>query len=130
MGSRFLEESHYGTLFKRNDIALSKLMRRLITSNDGVIFVSVDWPSLSGMIGGVVYDHPMTGERMATEAFWWVDPENRGHGLKLLRRLTAWAKVNGATKMQMIAPDERVARVYRGLGFTKLEEHFQKDIPA
>jgi GNAT superfamily N-acetyltransferase len=80
-----------------------------------------------GMIGVHIFNHPMSGEKIGCEAFWWVEPEARGGGLGLLKRGEAWLKAMGAKRIQMIAPNERVARLYRRRGYSKTEEHYQKD---
>lgn len=125
MGVHFLRASQYASHIVENPDAMFDLLAKLIDAEDGVVFVSgEDRPQ--GMIGAHLFRHPISGEIMASELFWWVEPEHRGAGLPLLRALEAWARSRGAAKLQMIAPDDRTGRVYGALGYAKLETTFQK----
>ena len=46
-----------------------------VPSGDGAIV---------GMLGFIIHDHFISGEKVAGEVFWWMEPEHRGDGLKLL----------------------------------------------
>lgn len=125
MGLRFVRSSSYAEQIGENPDALFDLMLKLIESPEAVIFISgEDRPF--GMIGAHLYRHPMSGEITASELFWWVEPEHRGEGVILYRKMEEWARENAATKIQMIAPDDRTERAYCALGFHKLETHYQK----
>jgi GNAT superfamily N-acetyltransferase len=101
-------------------------MRRLIDEPYGAIFVSERRGKVAGMIGVCAYPHLWSGQLIGSELFWWVDPEARGSGIKLLRRAEEWMERNGCSAVQMIAPNDRVARVYKRLGYAKLEEGWQR----
>lgn len=128
MGLRFLSETEYGTLLQANPEAIANLMSRLIDHDDGAVFVLSDDASLIGMIGMHVFTHPFSNERIASELFWWVNPEARRRGMLLFSRAEQWARVQHAVRIQMIAPNDRVATVYRAHGYAKIEESFQKDL--
>jgi GNAT superfamily N-acetyltransferase len=125
MGRHFLHASKYADHIVENPDAMFDLLLRLIDAEDGVVFVSGD-DRPRGMIGAHLFKHPISGEIMVSELFWWVEPDHRGAGLPLMRALEDWARTRGAVKLQMVAPDDRTGRAYRGLGYTKLEEHFIK----
>jgi len=129
MGGRFIASSQYGKFFADNATARRDLMARLIDHPDGALFGSEKDGALVGMIGVYAYQHPWSGERIGGEVFWWVEPEARGRrGMKLRRRAEQWAADAGCVRFQMIAPNEKVARAYRRLGYAKLEECYQRDI--
>ena len=130
MGARFIAETGYRNHIAINPRALANLMIGLIDAVSGVIFVSEKDGKPVGMIGAHVYMHPMSLESVGAETFWWVEPEARGKGsgIRLLKKAEAWADERGAVRMQMVAPNERVAKVYSALGYTKIEEQYQKDI--
>jgi RimJ/RimL family protein N-acetyltransferase len=48
-----------------------------------------------GMLGYSIYDHFIGGEKSAVEVFWWVEPEHRGDGLRLLDRLETIMRAQG-----------------------------------
>lgn len=104
-----------------------KLLEDLIAHENGCVLV-LETDRLIGMIGLFVYPHAFTGEMVAGELFWWVTPETRGSGVKLLRRAESWAKEQGAKRFHMVAPNDHVGRFYRRLGFKSMEEHYQKDL--
>ena len=128
MGGRFIASSHYSKHFADNVLARHVLMGRLIEQPDGALFVSEKDGAVVGMIGVWAYQHPCSGDRVGGEVFWWVEPEARGCGIELLRRAERWADDMGCVCFQMIAPDDKVARLYRRLGYTKLEETYQRDL--
>ena len=39
-----------------------------------------------------------------------------------------WARQSGAARMQMIAPNERVGRFYRRLGYDHIESNYQLNL--
>jgi GNAT superfamily N-acetyltransferase len=125
MGKHFLHASKYETHIAENPDAMFDLLLRLVDADGGIVFVSgEDRPQ--GMIGGHLFQHPISREVMASELFWWVEPEHRGAGMALYRAFEQWAREHGAVKIQMIAPDERTARAYVALGFDQIETTFQK----
>jgi GNAT superfamily N-acetyltransferase len=62
------------------------------------------------------------------EVFWWVEPEHRGEGVKLLREAEKRAKHAGAQTMQMIAPTDKVAGLYQRFGYEFVEAAYQKSL--
>ena len=128
MGGRFIASSSYCGHFANNANARRDLMDRLMNHPDGALFVSEKEGALVGMIGVYAYRHPWSGERIGGEVFWWVEPEARGCGMELLYRAEQWADDAGCVRLQMIAPNEKVARAYRRLGYAKIEECYQRDL--
>jgi GNAT superfamily N-acetyltransferase len=93
-----------------------------------VILVSGSDATITGMIAMLAYDHPFSGERMAFEVVWWVEPEARGDGVRLLRAAEDWAMEQGIGKMQMVAPNERVGALYERLGYLPVETSYQRSL--
>ncbi len=124
MGRRFRKESSYCDFLADNPERMAKLARELL-SKDGLLLSENDG-GITGMFGYVVYDHFISGEKTAGEVFWWVDPENRGEGIDLLREAERRARSVGAKHMQMIAPTRRVEGLYRHLKYTYVETTYQK----
>jgi len=106
------------------------LLERLLTHPDAIIFGAEDERTLVGMIGVMVTPHPMTGERMATELFWWMDPAHRGQGLALLSRAERWASDQGAVRLLMVSPhgSPDVERMYTRLNYVPVETSWQKSL--
>lgn len=127
MGLRFLEESPYKKYFARNPGKMLELGERLLASAGGILVAQKD-QEIVAMLGFIVHEHFISGERVAGEVFWWVEPEHRGAGLRLLREAEKEAKARGAVNLQMIAPDERVGKLYGLLGYEFLESTHQKSL--
>lgn len=128
MGSRFVASSSYRDVVSDNPAAMAELGATLIAGTHSRIFVSERGGSITGMLAMVVYAHPISGTRTAGEVFWWVEPSQRGDGLRLFRHAEDWAAEMGAEQIQMIAPTEQLERVYRRLGFQPVERIFQRPV--
>jgi len=129
MGQRFVAETSYLSIL--GGVSIERVMTTIANvalSPDGVILLSGENGSTSGMIAMLTYDHPFSGERTAFEVVWWVDPEARGNGVRLLKAAERWAKEQGAVKVQMIAPNERIGALYTRLGYSPVETSFQRSL--
>lgn len=128
MGARFINETTYAGLINVNLDALERLAVQLLTGDSSLLLVADRGDTLIGMFGLMVYPHPMSGDLTAAELMWWINPEARGSGLRLLRAGERWAVERGALVLQMIAPTANVERLYTRLGFVPVERTFQKRI--
>jgi GNAT superfamily N-acetyltransferase len=125
MGMRFAQMV-YGARLRPDPEALSALALRLMGMADSTLLVAEQDGAVVGMIGMMVYRHPMSAELVGTEVAWWIDPEHRGIGLRLLRAGETWARAQGAVTFQMIAPTPDVERLYERMGFERMETTFQR----
>lgn len=129
MGERFIGDVYPAALTFNGD-ALAALSKQLI-DGVGVVFVAEHANGdVLGMIALIAVAHPMSGEMVATELVWWIDPEARGGraALALLAEAEEWAKLQGATRLQMIAPNDKVCRFYERLGFEKVEVAYMRNL--
>jgi len=128
MGARFIE-TEYPAAIRFNGDQLGALTTSLLQGG-GVVFVAAVGETLVGMMALTTYVHPMSGERIATEMVWWMEPEARGGraALRLFDAAEAWARGQGATTFQMIAPSDKVAAFYERLGFARIEVHYQRSL--
>jgi GNAT superfamily N-acetyltransferase len=125
MGCRFI--AAYPDRIATNPAQLDHLARWLI-DGAGVIFVSERTGAVTGMLGAVIFPHPMSGQRTASEMFWWVEPDSRGEGIKLLKRMEQWAQAEGAERILMIAPTLAVGHLYNRLGYTAIETSYVRTL--
>lgn len=128
MGRRMRTETSYAAHLVDNPAQMAAMVATLLDSPDGVIFVADAGCDLYGMIGMLVYTHHLDGQRVAGEIFWWTEPSARGFGLRLLREAEAWAKTRGAVSVQMVAPNDRVGRLYERLGYGRIETSYGKAV--
>lgn len=126
MGCQFVQDTGYRDRLPLNPEALAALADRLLSGGDDVTLLVADVDDAPvGMLGLMAYTHPMSGERVTSEAVWWVDPAVRGGtlGVRLLRAGEQWARDRGAVALQMIQPVEadRVGALYAALGYAPVE---------
>ena len=126
LGERHLRTSHYGDFIEPDRAAMAGLTRMLIDEPHGLVLVAEHDGRITGHIGVVATLHPYSGLPVMSEMFWYVAPEARGAGVRLLKYAETWARANGIAHALMVAPDERVAAFYRRLGYARLEEQFIK----
>jgi GNAT superfamily N-acetyltransferase len=128
MGQRFVAETEYSGLIAARPECLAQTVASVLENPNGVVLVSGSDASVTGMIAMLAYNHPFSGERTAFEVVWWVEPEARGDGVRLLRAAEDWAKEQGATAVQMVAPNDRVGALYQRLGYAPVETSFQRSL--
>ena len=122
MGARFFEQNEWpeGTAYNSEHIA--GVFERLIEDEGSVIYVCD-----RGAIGGITFQHYITGQIVAQELFWWVEPEARGDGLRLLTALEDWASAR-AESLSMIALEhfKPVGPLYERRGYMRMETMYMK----
>jgi GNAT superfamily N-acetyltransferase len=128
MGERFASETEYREFITVDPERVREVVSNLVESENGVIFVSGSDATLTGMIGLVIYDHVWSGEATAFEVVWWVEPEARGDGVRLLRAAEKWARSKGIEKMQMVAPNRKVGILYERCGYVPVETSYQRNL--
>src|SRR5947208_1796649 len=85
MGQHFLAQTPYQTRIANNPTQMRALAVHLMTSSDGALFVAERHARLVGMIGVFVFAHPISAERIGSEVMWWMEPDARGAGVRLLK---------------------------------------------
>lgn len=130
MGQRFLASSLYRGVITENVDQMAATASMLVDSPDGCVIVAeTDGSGPVGMLGVVAFTHHISGERVGGEVFWWVEPAARGTvGVRLLKAAEAWARAHGASQIQMIAPNERVATLYARLGYQAMETTYLRSL--
>lgn len=128
MGRRFRAETVYRDRLAEHVDQMTRTAHALIEGAGTVIFVAERDGVLIGMLGGGLFTHPLAGSLYAGELFWWVDPDARGAGLRLLRSFERWARAHGAVCLQMVAPTPDVEQLYTRLAFTQVETTYQKEL--
>lgn len=128
MGQRFIAEGGYAGHIVGDPAKMRELVTGLIENERGLLLVVEADGDACGMAGALIFEHPMSGEQVASEMFWWVDPERRGAGVRLFRAVERWAAAHGATRMMMIAPNDRVAEFYEKVGYDRVETTYMRKL--
>ena len=128
MGSRFVTEGPVAGKLAHNVAQLEILGHSMLENPNARIFVSEEGAELTGMLGLLLYHHPISGVLGAGELFWWAEPEKRGGGVRLLKRAQRWVREAGGKWLQMGAPDQRVGHFYKRLGFSPIETLYQMEL--
>lgn len=128
LGVRFMREANYAALLPPDRTRQAKVMRQLIGDANGLILVSENENEIEGMLGAVIMQHPFSAQWVMQELFWYLRPDRRGAGIRLLKKAEDWARSSGATRIILVAPSKRIARFYRKTGLSHMEEHFIKSL--
>jgi GNAT superfamily N-acetyltransferase len=120
----------YGEL---NALHFCIVWEQLLESGAGSAWVLVRDGTIVGAIGGIAFPDMFSGDLVATEAFWFVRPdEGRGGGVRLYRALEHWACERGCVRLRMAhltnSMPERVAQMYRLMKFEAVETMYQKEL--
>lgn len=128
MGQRFRRETAYREILAENPDQMRANGLLLLESPEGIFFVADHVGTLTGMIGLLVAPHPLSGERVAMELFWW--SEDGRDGVRLLRAAETVARALGAVGIMMIAPSDRVGMFYERFGYRLIERSYMKRFTA
>lgn len=97
----------------------------------GRLFVAEVDGAVVGMLGLALITHPLSGDRYASELFWWVDPGTPpGTGLRLLATAERWAKEQGALAVHMVAlaSNQGVDRIYERRGYVPRDTTWERTL--
>jgi len=130
LGRAFLETSPYQAWLEENPDQLAAMTTVLLESPAGHVVVADVGEAVVGFLALVVVPHDLSAALTAKEVCWYVRPETRGVGLRLLRAAERWARAQGARTVQMIAPRKapRVEALYVALGYEPVEVVFQRTL--
>lgn len=129
LGMRDFEEGPYKNLINANSEYAIKTVLAVIHGG-GKILLCEDQEKVSGLFAFLIMPHPFSGEIVATQLIFYVEPEARkgGTGIKLLWEAERVAKELGAKKFQCTAPSEEVGAIYRRFGYHQIEVAFLKEL--
>lgn len=128
MAGDFVASTEYRALLTLKAEFVEQLAEMLIQSPQALALVSTDpGGRLIGMLGVLLVPHMMSGEVIASEVVWWMDPDSGiRDGVKMLKLAEQWAEEHGAAVLQMIAPNARTERFYELLQYQAVERSYQK----
>lgn len=130
MGSRSLREGAYKDQLGDNPDVTRKLAQNILKNHVGTILVAEEDDKAIALLAMLFYPHPYSGEPIASEIMWYVEPEYRQSftALALLRAGERLARAKGAKRMQFTAPTSDVGKAYESLGYKPIEVSYQKTL--
>ena len=123
MGEQF-RETIYADYLSQNPDKMKELATKLI-ANKGLL-VSEHEGRIVAMMGFVIYDHFISGDKTWGEVFWWA--ERPREGMKLFNEAEKRGREADCKHLQMIAPNARVSKIYARRGYQRVEESWQKTL--
>lgn len=128
MGVRFITETSYVSHVPVRREQIEERAARFVEGPNSVVFVHERDGVVNGMIAMFGTPHLWSGEIIAAEMVWWVEPEARRGlaGARLLRAAEQWALDIDAVRLVMIAPNSRMEEFYERAGFEKVEVSYEK----
>jgi hypothetical protein len=107
---------------------------KTLRSGLGAMWIGFKGDEAIGVLGAVLHPCLFSGEIVATESFWFVDPNHRfgTAGVRLFHEFLVWAVQIGANRIQAgkIAGSmgEELEAFYQKQGFVRLETIFVKNL--
>jgi RimJ/RimL family protein N-acetyltransferase len=126
MGRNFREGSSYDSKLADNPEKMYQLGETLLAQK-GLLLMERGG-EVVGMLGFLIHSHFISGDIMAGEVFWWVEPSHRRDGVRLLKEMMRRGRAAGAKYIQMVAPNDKVANFYRRMGMSFVESTFQMEL--
>lgn len=108
------------------------LWKDLIKSKKGKIFALEDEKKIIGALGFLTSLSLEDGALTCTEAFWYVDKEHRGAGLKLLNKFESYAKSIGCKRIVMAhlenSMPDKLKKLYIRKKYKHVESMYLKEL--
>jgi ribosomal protein S18 acetylase RimI-like enzyme len=120
----------YAPHLRENPEQMARIATYLLDAPHALLVAVRPGGAVCGMLGLLIFDHPLSGDRTAGELFWWADPDarNAGAGLLLLDAAEQHARAHGAVTMQMIAlaTNPTVTELYARRGYVARDQVFER----
>lgn len=104
----------------------------LLDGGIGRLYGLVEDDKYVGVLLAIVAPDLFTGVLSAKELAWYVKPEHRRYGIKLLRRFEEDAVNEGVSSIFLChlvdSMPDKVARLYTKLGYSKQDVIYRKDL--
>lgn len=110
---------------------VATFLRATIENPDGLVAVmETDRGIFAGLFVALLHLNLLTGAPSMGEILFYVDPEARGHGKKLLTYAEDWARDRGCKRATLchLETTPRLEIAYRRWGYTPLERTYQREL--
>lgn len=134
MGGEFFQQTGYSEHGLSCDpFHLHQFLEQALTSDEHAVLVAEVDGSVAGVIGAVASPNYFTPQRIASELFWWMNPEARSGraALQLLSALEQWARDKGCVVLAMVdiaLMQSNAPRIYERKGYQLAERSWIKTL--
>lgn len=108
--------------------------QRAVNQREAVVLILTDGEDVHGVLVGVVNQLWYSRKRQASDLFFYVRPEYRGHGGGLISRFLGWARKQPRVAEVVMGvtsgadTEERFGRALAPLGFVRTGGYYQLNI--
>lgn len=127
--STFADEAYPNDEIDTGHVAA--FLRATMANPDGLVAVmQTDSAMFAGMFVALLHRNLLTGAPSMGEILFYIDPESRGHGRKLLDYAEDWARERGCKRATLchLETTPRLEIAYRRWGYKPLERSYQKEL--
>lgn len=101
-----------------------------ITDESALVAVLEIGGAFAGCFLATVGENPLTSKPVCAEVFFWVAPQFRGHGKRLLTYVENWAKSKGCVGVALSRPEsaDRAGKCFEAWGYAPVERWYRKTL--
>ena len=127
---RLADTSVYTRASAVNVPHVTAVVRRLLENPEaGVLVAETGDGAVVGLLILLIYEHLISGDRIAAEVCWYVDRHwRRGVGVALEVAARAWAVDRQALALQMVAPAKKFTGFYERHGYQPIEQVYERSL--
>ena len=95
-----------------------------------VAVLEADGDKFAGCFMATSGDNLLTGKPQCAEVFFWVAPQFRGHGKRLLTYVENWARARGCETAALSRPESasRAGKIFEAWGYAPAERWYRKKL--
>lgn len=129
----FFDQTEWPKFATFDPSAMDKTIIGLMSDPTCNLIVAVDGETVAAMVGIQIAPYYFGRDRIATELFWYVREDYRGHKVSgpLFLEAEAWAKKAGARSMVMgalVSSPPHVREMYARAGYSESQTAFIKEL--
>ena len=134
LGEKFYNEAEFSKKGLGLDVSTFGILVTQLLDYPSVLILVVEKDNkIIGTIGGVISPWLLdTNQKILQELWWYIDPEYRGIGHRLIVKFEKEAVKLGANFVLMVTLDskheDKLITYYNKMGYNHLEHHFIKKV--
>jgi hypothetical protein len=110
----------------------TKAYLHMVETGLAIVFALKNGTGIIGGLAALKYPDINSGIMTAVECFWFVNPDQRGEGMKLLDSFEKWGSNNNCQRLALIHLEDSypdvLQRIYKRKGYRLTESHYVKEL--